>query len=94
MKKSIGSNKLRTAVFISGKGSNFKNLINYSLKKNSIIDIKAVVSSNSKAKGLNKSVVIGHGISNNIAIKNMIILTADVVEADLPSKIKNTFYHE
>ena len=53
MKKSIGSNKLRTAVFISGKGSNFKNLINYSLKKNSIIDIKAVVSSNSKAKGLN-----------------------------------------
>lgn len=44
--------------------------------------------------GLNKSVVIGHGISNNIAIKNMIILTADVVEADLPSKIKNTFYHE
>ena len=52
MKKSIGSNKLRTAVFISGKGSNFKNLIDYSLKKNSIIEIKAVVSNNSKAKGL------------------------------------------
>ena len=44
--------------------------------------------------GLNKSVVIGHGISNDIAIKNMIVLTADVVEADLPSKIKNTFNHE
>ena len=44
--------------------------------------------------GLNKSVVIGHGISNNIAIKNMIVLTADVVEADLPSKIKNTFNNE
>lgn len=44
--------------------------------------------------GLNKSVVIGHGISNDIAIKNMIILTADVVESDLPTKIKNTFNHE
>jgi len=44
--------------------------------------------------GLKKSVVIGHGISNDIAIKNMIVLTADVVEADLPSKIKNTFNHE
>ena len=53
MKKSIGLNKLRTAVFISGKGSNFRNLINYSFKKNSIIEIKVVVSSNSDAKGLN-----------------------------------------
>ncbi|MBF90732.1 MAG: phosphate--acyl-ACP acyltransferase [Flavobacteriales bacterium] len=44
--------------------------------------------------GLNKSVVIGHGISNDIAIKNMIVLTADVVEADLPSKIKNIFNHD
>ena len=44
--------------------------------------------------GLNKSVIIGHGISNHIAIKNMIILTADVVEADLPTKIKKTFNHE
>lgn len=39
--------------------------------------------------GLNKTVIIGHGISNEIAIKNMIILTKDVVEADLSSKIKN-----
>ena len=39
--------------------------------------------------GLNKTVVIGHGISNEIAIKNMIILTKDVVEADLASKINN-----
>ena len=53
MKKLTGSNKLKTAVFISGKGSNFKNLINYSFKKNSIIEIKVVVSNNSKAKGLN-----------------------------------------
>jgi len=39
--------------------------------------------------GLNKTVIIGHGISNEIAIKNMIILTKDVVEADLAIKIKN-----
>jgi len=32
--------------------------------------------------GLNKTVIIGHGISNEIAIKNMITLTKDVVEAD------------
>ena len=39
--------------------------------------------------GLNKTVIIGHGISNEIAIKNMIKLTKDVVEADLATKIKN-----
>ncbi|MDB4250706.1 phosphate acyltransferase PlsX [Flavobacteriales bacterium] len=39
--------------------------------------------------GLNKTVIIGHGISNEIAIKNMITLTKDVAEADLRSKIKN-----
>jgi glycerol-3-phosphate acyltransferase PlsX len=39
--------------------------------------------------GLNKTVIIGHGISNEIAIKNMITLTKDVVEADLANKIKN-----
>tara|TARA_B100001758_G_C18393714_1_gene604554 strand:+ start:337 stop:1275 length:939 start_codon:yes stop_codon:yes gene_type:complete len=38
--------------------------------------------------GLNKTVIIGHGISNEIAIKNMIILTKNVVEADLTKKIK------
>ena len=39
--------------------------------------------------GLEKSVIIGHGISNEIAIKNMIVLTKDVVEANLTTKIKN-----
>jgi len=40
--------------------------------------------------GLNKTVIIGHGISNEIAIKNMIILTKDVAEADLATKIKES----
>ena len=38
--------------------------------------------------GLNKTVIVGHGISNEIAIKNMITLTKNVVEAELTSKIK------
>ena len=40
--------------------------------------------------GLNKTVIIGHGISNEIAIKNMIRLTKDVAEADLETKIKES----
>lgn len=39
--------------------------------------------------GLNKTVIIGHGISNEVAIQNMIKLTKDVAEADLAKKIKN-----
>ncbi len=56
MKKLIGSRKfhlLKTSVFISGSGSNLKNLIKFSLTKKSPIKIILVVSSNSKAKGLN-----------------------------------------
>ena len=40
--------------------------------------------------GLNKTVVIGHGISNEIAIKNMILLTKDIINAKLSEKIKET----
>ena len=52
MKKLIGLKKFNTAVFISGNGSNLLNLIKYSLKKRSIIKIKAVVSNDLEAKGL------------------------------------------
>lgn len=38
--------------------------------------------------GINATAVIGHGISNDVAIKNMILHTANVVEAKLPDKIK------
>ncbi len=41
--------------------------------------------------GINSNVVIGHGISNSNAIHNMIKLTKEVVEADLPSRIKKAF---
>tara|TARA_Y100001935_G_scaffold176264_1_gene145810 strand:- start:30 stop:611 length:582 start_codon:yes stop_codon:yes gene_type:complete len=49
---STGYNKVRTAVFISGTGSNLKSLINFSKIKKSPISINFVVSSNSQAKGL------------------------------------------
>ena len=52
MVKSIGPKKIRTAVFISGTGSNLKNLIKFSLKKVSPIEINLIISNNIKAKGL------------------------------------------
>ena len=52
MKKLIGKNKFRTAVFISGRGSNLLSLIKFSLNKNSPIIIQAIVSNRSRAKGL------------------------------------------
>ncbi len=53
MVKSVGLNKIKTAVFISGNGSNLKNLILFSKLKKSPIKIKIIISSKSKAKGLN-----------------------------------------
>ena len=53
MVKLIGSNKVKTAVFISGTGSNLKNLIQFSFLNKSPIKISLIVSSNKRAKGLN-----------------------------------------
>ena len=52
MEKLTGLNKLKTAVFISGTGSNFKNLIKFSKIKKTPISINLVVSNINKAKGL------------------------------------------
>ena len=52
MIKLSGSKKVNTAVFISGNGSNLKNLIKFSLSKKSPIQIKFVISSKKNAKGL------------------------------------------
>ena len=53
MVKSIGNKKIKTAVFISGKGTNLRNLIKFSKLKKSPIKICLVFSSNRLAKGLN-----------------------------------------
>ena len=55
MALSTGSNKIKTAVFISGTGSNLKSLIKFSKPKKSPIIIKMIISNNSKAKGLQYS---------------------------------------
>lgn len=41
--------------------------------------------------GINSNVIIGHGISNDIAIKNMLLLAREVTEANLSEKIKQAF---
>ena len=70
MKRLIGPKKINIAVFISGTGSNFKNLIESSIKKNSKFRINLVVSNKSKAEGLkyakkykiNKKIIDYHDI--------------------------------
>ena len=49
---STGYNKMKTAVFISGTGSNLKSLIKFSKNKKSPISIEFIISNNAKAKGL------------------------------------------
>ena len=51
MKKLTGS-RTKTAVFISGAGTNLKNLISFSYNNNSPISIDLVISNTKKAKGL------------------------------------------
>ena len=52
MVKLTGLKKVKTAVFISGSGSNLKNLIKFSKIKNSPISLDLIFSNTSKAKGL------------------------------------------
>ena len=52
MEKLTGLKKLKTAVFISGTGSNFKNLIKFSKIRKSPISIDLVISNINKARGL------------------------------------------
>ena len=52
MAVSTGIKKIKTAVFISGTGSNLNNLIQFSKKKRSPILINLVISNNPKSKGL------------------------------------------
>ena len=52
MKKLSGNKKTKTAIFISGKGSNLKNLIKFSEFKKSPIKIDLVISNNKNSKGL------------------------------------------
>lgn len=59
------SNKIKTAIIISGFGSNMESLINYSLQKDSKVEISLVISNNPDAFGLQKA--------KNKGIKNIVI---------------------
>ncbi len=74
MAKLIGTNKINVAVFISGTGSNFKNLIIHSLKKKSKFKIALVISNNSLAKGLN--------YANKFKIKKKVINYSNIINAE------------
>ena len=52
MKILNGKLKYNIAVFISGRGSNLKSIINYSLKKQTSYKVKIVISNKKKVKGL------------------------------------------
>ena len=52
MEKLTGLSKLKTAVFISGAGSNLKNLIKFSKIKKTPISINLIISNVNNAKGL------------------------------------------
>ena len=52
MALSTGTKNIKTAVFISGKGSNLKSLIKFSKLKKSPISIEIIISNNPKSKGL------------------------------------------
>ena len=52
MEKLTGYRKIKTAVFISGKGSNLNSLIRFSKRKKSPISINLIISNNPNAKGL------------------------------------------
>ena len=77
MKKLNGKlNKFNLAVFISGRGSNLRSIINFSSKKNSIYRVKLVISNNINAKGLElakkkniKNYVIDFTKSRSLSIK-------------------------
>ena len=44
--------------------------------------------------GVNKPVIIGHGISRGASFKNMILLSQKIIEIDLMGKIRNSFEPE
>tara|TARA_B100000073_G_scaffold341732_1_gene343542 strand:- start:1090 stop:1674 length:585 start_codon:yes stop_codon:yes gene_type:complete len=74
MVKLVGKNKILSAVFISGRGSNLKSIYNYSIKKNSKICVELVISS--------KSDVLGVKFARKYNIKTKIINYKNKVKAE------------
>ena len=58
MAQSTGSKKIKTAVFISGTGSNLLSLIKFSKLKKSPISVEMIVSNNSKGNPIKFELII------------------------------------
>ena len=87
MAKFAGKSKLNAAVFISGRGSNLKSLINFAKKKLSPIKIVLVVSNNKEAQGLNYAKI--NNIKNIVVIyKNKLKTEKKLLGALLKYKIR------
>ena len=81
MEKLNGKKKLRVSVFISGRGTNLKSLINFSKRKISPIKIVLIITNNKNAKGIYfakknkiKSLFINYKNKNNAESKILINL--------------------
>ena len=74
MEKLTGLKKIKTAVFISGTGSNLRNIIKSSKIKKSPISINLIISNTNKAKGLN--------FANQFKIKKKIFNFKNYKEAE------------
>ena len=79
---STGCNKIKTAVFISGTGSNLRSLIKFSKTKKSPMSIDFVISNNSKAKGLD------YAKKYNIKKKVLNFKNKNIIESNLLSILK------
>ena len=87
MAQLTGPKKINCAVFISGKGSNLKSLIQFSKKKNSPISIELIISDNAKAKGLKFGKIFK--ISNKVFnYKNKLIAEKKIISEIKNKKIK------
>ena len=81
MEKLNGKKKLRVSVFISGRGTNLKSLINFSKRKSSPIKIVLIITNNKNAKGIYfakknkiKSLFVNYKNKNNAESKILINL--------------------
>ena len=74
MEKLTGLKKIKTVVFISGTGSNLKNIIKFSKIKKSPISIDLIISNTNKAKGL--------FYANQFLIKKKIFNTKNFEDAE------------
>ena len=79
---STGTNKTKTAVFISGAGSNLKSLIKFSKLKKSPISVNLIITNNKLAKGLK------YGSIFQIKKKNINFKNKEIAEKKILNELK------